>query len=124
MSVVNEFNAKIVRYSQSESKVYVIDEHDARYTFNFTIRCKTNSFASPYHFFFNLSTHQCLLIRMDGFRSPIGKFCQVMRFWLQGDQPVLSVRLFDNQDKIMADIADQFSEQYASLILDGIINAD
>lgn len=126
MSVVNEFTAKIVRYSHAEKTVYVIDEHDHRSTFKYTVYCKRDNPEAirVIHFFFNLNTHQCLLMTKIDLMGSSKTICQLLRFWLENDMPVLSVRLFDGQDKVIAEIADQWNEQYGAIILDGIINQD
>lgn len=119
MSIVNEFSAKVIRYSMAENTVYVIDEHDHRSTFNFNIYCKRSNISTT-HFFFNTNTHQCFICVSHG-----GPYhCVLLRFWLQDDLPVLSARVYENQDVIMDAIKDQWNQQYGAMILDGIINAD
>jgi hypothetical protein len=126
VSVINSFLAKNVKYSHAELTAYVVDEHDRKLTFKFTVLCKRQLQSYPNAIFFNTDSHQCLLVAdVSGLSNSQPKYqCWVLRFWLNNDLPILSARIFDNQDKVMADIAEQFGQQYASLILDGIINQD
>jgi hypothetical protein len=123
MSVLNDFIAKSAHYSIAENTVYIVDEHQRKSIFKFTVRCKKQGTFTAIHFFFNTNTHQCLVLTHQP--TATGAYiCHLTRFWLRDDLPVLSVKLFDNQESLMHEISDQFTEQYASLILDGIINQD
>jgi len=124
---VNEYKAKVVRLSESESRVFIVGEHDDKHSFAFTLYCKRkDDIGKPLYFFFNMDDHKCLVVNPQ-----VNQFygatydCKVLRFWLgENDLPVLSARLYENQVEIMSDIESEFQLKHASLILDGIINQD
>lgn len=125
MSVLNEFDASNVRYSIAERSVYLRGALIKDSAFKFTINCSTKMDASSnraIHFFFNTESWQCLLV-VQGLYDDATYKCFLTRFWIDEDIPVLSVRIFEGQDRVVAAIMDQFKEKYAALILDGIINS-
>jgi len=125
MSVLNEFDASNIRYSIAERAVYLQGALIKDSVFKFNINCGTKMDASSQHgvyFFFNTETWQCLMVVQGIFGDNTYK-CFLTRFWVEEDLPVLSVRIFEGQDRVMATIYDQFKEKYAALILDGIINS-
>ena len=126
MSVVNEFNAKGVRYSQAESVVLIMDEFGSKLTFSYTIHCKYADIYST-HFFFDTKDWRCLIVNLARDTMTTGNIrCVVLKFWLNEEEsPTLSAKLYEGfTSKLLFEVDKQFREQYASLVLDGIINQD
>lgn len=49
--------------------------------------------------------------------------CHVMKFWVENDLPIPSVRLWQDQDEVIRKIAEEFKDKYGDYMLDRIINS-
>jgi hypothetical protein len=116
--ILNEFGAEWMKYSVEESTVYLDG-----LTFKYSLFCIKPLPSFNMHFFFNLESGKCLLTMPNGFISPKHR-CWIMSFWLEEDLPILSARLFEKQEYVVAGIHDEFREKYAAILLDGIINKE
>ena len=125
MSVVNQFDADSIRYSNAERKTYLRGRHIPDYTFPFTFFCVTKAINPKCWTFFDFISGRCLLVMMSPNSSGSGSnySCSVLRFWVENDLPVLSAHIFDNQKKLIDDLSQQFREAYAAYTLDNIINS-
>jgi hypothetical protein len=122
----NEFDAVSVRISEPNKAALIITDYGARHTFPYTFYCKSNGIISM----FDMSSNKMFVVReINSYMSPGSKprvvayRCVIMRFWVENDLPVPSVRWFDNQNEYHSMIADEFREKLAAYTLDNIINS-
>jgi hypothetical protein len=95
--------------------------------FKFEIACRPTSTSvfvghrthSATTLYFSLSSKTCLIV-ID--QSSVKK-CAITSFWLDNNVPTLASRWLEKQDEIVGSIADDFKDQYASLLLDNMINS-
>jgi hypothetical protein len=123
MSVVHEFMANRVRISESEKTVFM-SASPFKETFKYDIYCRRDSvsYSLVVHMFFNLDSKMCLIVQPRYTDLPNSGRCFLSKFWLEDDSPVISSWLFTTQEVALIDTRDQFKEQYASYLLDNIIN--
>jgi len=129
MSVVNEFTAKAIRKSPSDKKVYIKDGNGFNTVLPYDIECIIHAGTLPFnfshniYFFFSLKTNRCLITFYSSI--PVMEMihrCAVMIFTLKDDKPCLSTNWLYEQTKMMELITPDFKEQYASLLIDKVIN--
>lgn len=71
--------------------------------------------------FFCTRSKKCLIILDSGGST---KKCAITGFWVDNNIPTLSSKWMEKQDEIMGKIADDFKDQYASVLLDNLINSE
>jgi len=120
MSVVNEIEAQVVKLSETERKVYIISDEGYRGVFAYDFNCRTKVLDRVILVCFDIKKERMLIVmaaRISG-----GYVCAVMRFWIANNLPVPAARWMTDQDTILAQIADDFQDKYAMVLLDDVIN--
>ena len=123
MSIANKFEAKVIRFSEEDKKVYVITDIGSQLLFPYTFSCRYGLCKV----FFDMTAHKGLWVsQMSTWNaSNSGFLCVISDFWLEHDLPVPSVKSFIYlEHQITAGIADDFKDKLAAYVLDGIINSD
>ena len=123
MSAIHSFEAKSVRISEEDMKVYVVTPEGYNYLFPFSFSCK----APGIRVMFDMAKNSMMAITPSGLKdSPAYKckyLCIVLKFWVENDLPVPSARYWTDKDYLANQIGKQFKDKLASYMLDRIINS-
>lgn len=115
----------------ADDRVVSLSQGDPTYPkwqakFSFNIVCKISPEQDHWkylgtHMFFCTRSKKCLIILDSGGST---KKCAITGFWVDNNIPTLSSKWMEKQDEIMGKIADDFKDQYASVLLDNLINSE
>jgi hypothetical protein len=125
MSVVNEFKARRVAFSEESRTIYIVDSVNAQMALRFTFHCKADHNIIPVQLFFDLKTYKCLMVtRSKWSDSDISEWrCWQLGFSIVDNLPLLSAKIFMDQHLIINMIAEDFQDKLASYIIDQAIQS-
>lgn len=120
MSVINEFEASVVKVSEADKYIHLISPQGSGLGFYYTFMCKVTELCV----LFNMEDRKMLVLMPRGMIKHVPRYlCLVMGFHIENDLPVPSARYWQDTSYLPTRIGDQFKDKLASYTLDGIINS-